>query len=69
MRSDPLMSRDYRTINYVSGPIMFVQNPIGVSYGETARITLPDGEIRTGQVLDISREMAVVQVFEGHKRG
>ncbi len=65
MRSDPLMSRDYRTINYVSGPIMFVQNPIGVSYGETARITLPDGEIRTGQVLDISREMAVVQVFEG----
>jgi len=65
MKSDRLMSRDYQTINYVSGPIMFVEHPIGVSYGETARITLPDGETRTGQVLDISREMAVVQVFEG----
>jgi len=36
-----------------------------VSFGETARITLPDGEVRNGQVLDVSRELAVVQVYEG----
>ena len=63
MRS--LSTREYQTINYVSGPLVFVDRPTGVSYGETVRITLPQGEVRTGQVLDISREMAVVQVFEG----
>ena len=29
------------------------------------KITLRDGEVRTGQVLDISEEHAVIQVFEG----
>ena len=29
------------------------------------RITLPDGVERSGQVLDISKDLAVVQVFEG----
>ncbi|HUU75544.1 MAG TPA: V-type ATP synthase subunit B [Methanoregulaceae archaeon] len=65
MKTTSLMSREYQTINYVSGPIIFVEHPIGVSFGETARITLPNGETRTGQVLDISKEMAVVQIFEG----
>ncbi len=60
-----LSTREYQTITYVSGPLIFVDRPISVSYGETVQITLPGGEERTGQVLDISREMAVVQVFEG----
>jgi V/A-type H+-transporting ATPase subunit B len=66
MRS--LVSKEYRTVNYVSGPLIFVERPRRVSYGEVAVITLPDGETRTGQVLDISREAAVVQVFEGTSR-
>ncbi len=61
----PLLVKEYQTINYVSGPLLFVEKPTGISYGETALITLPNGEQRTGQVLDISREIAVVQVFEG----
>ncbi|HQB99232.1 MAG TPA: V-type ATP synthase subunit B, partial [Methanospirillum sp.] len=39
--------------------------PKEISFGETAQIILPDGEERTGQILDISEEIAVVQVFEG----
>lgn len=65
MKTRSLMSREYRTVNYVSGPLLFVDRPVGASYGETARITLPDGEERNGQILDISKDMAVVQVYEG----
>ncbi|MEN6342670.1 MAG: V-type ATP synthase subunit B [Methanospirillum sp.] len=64
----PLFSKEYRTVSYVSGPLIFVERPRRISYGEVAAITLPDGETRTGQVLDISREAAVVQVFEGTSR-
>ncbi len=60
-----LASKEYQTVNYVSGPLIFVEGPKGVSYGEIARITIPDGEERTGQVLDISGDMAIVQVYEG----
>ncbi|NYT05024.1 MAG: V-type ATP synthase subunit B [Methanomicrobiales archaeon] len=60
-----LVSREYRTVHYVSGPLIFVGRPEGVSYGEIARIRLPNGEVRTGQVLDISRDLGVVQVYEG----
>jgi len=55
----------YQTVNYVSGPLIFVDRPKGVSFGETAMITLPGGEVRTGQILDISGDTAIVQVYEG----
>ncbi len=64
----PLLTKEYRTVSYVSGPLIFVERPRRISYGEVAAIVLPDGERRTGQVLDISREAAVVQVFEGTSR-
>ncbi|VDM35386.1 unnamed protein product [Hydatigera taeniaeformis] len=34
-------------------------------YAEIVRITLADGSVRTGQVLEVSGKKAVVQVFEG----
>ncbi|HVP94138.1 MAG TPA: V-type ATP synthase subunit B [Methanoregulaceae archaeon] len=65
MASPDLSTREYRTVNYVSGPLIFVERPSNVAFGETAMITLPSGEERTGQVLEVSRDLAVVQVFEG----
>jgi V/A-type H+-transporting ATPase subunit B len=38
---------------------------MGASYGEIVRIFLRDGEERTGQILDISEDLAIVQVYEG----
>jgi V/A-type H+-transporting ATPase subunit B len=64
----PLVTKEYRTVSYVSGPLIFVERPRRISYGEVAAISLPDGEQRTGQVLDISREVAIVQVYEGTNR-
>src|SRR5512136_1593814 len=65
MTGKSLATLEYRTVDYVSGPLIFVRGVTGVSYGEIARITIPGGEERTGQVLDISENLAVVQVFEG----
>lgn len=65
MRDASLLTKEYRTIGYVSGPLIFVTGVAGASYGEIVKITLRDGEVRTGQVLDISEDHAVVQVYEG----
>jgi len=60
-----LATREYATISYVSGPLVFVRNTRDVSYNEIARIFLPNGEERSGQVLDLSKDVAVIQIFEG----
>lgn len=65
MKSISLISKECRTVSYVSGPLIFVQGVHGVSFGEIVEITLPSGEQRTGQVLDVSEKLAVIQVFEG----
>jgi V/A-type H+-transporting ATPase subunit B len=65
MQHGSLITVEYQTVNYVSGPLIFVERPKEISFGETAQIILPDGEARTGQILDISEDIAVVQVFEG----
>jgi V/A-type H+-transporting ATPase subunit B len=65
MKESSLVTREYRTINYVSGPLIFVENVKGASFGEMVKIRLRNGEERTGQVLDISEEHAIIQVFEG----
>jgi V/A-type H+-transporting ATPase subunit B len=55
--------KEYKTINEIAGPLVFVDNVSGVSYNEIVEITLPSGERKKGQVLDISEKIAVVQVF------
>ncbi|MDD5419468.1 MAG: V-type ATP synthase subunit B, partial [Methanomicrobiaceae archaeon] len=65
MMQASLVTKEYATVSYVSGPLIFVRNAKGVSYNEIARIFLPGGEERSGQVLDISKDVAVIQVFEG----
>jgi V/A-type H+-transporting ATPase subunit B len=45
--------------------LVFVEKTKPVAYGELVQITLPDGSVRKGQVLDTSKNIVVVQVFEG----
>jgi V/A-type H+-transporting ATPase subunit B len=54
---------DYRTIDRISGPLLFVQDVENAAYGEIVEITLPDGTRRSGQVLDSRKGLAIVQVF------
>ncbi len=55
--------KEYRTIEEISGPLLFVKGISGVGYNEIVEVRLPDGEKRKGQVLDVSEGIAVVQVF------
>ena len=54
---------DYRTIDRVSGPLLFVREVTDAAYGEMVEISLPDGTRRQGQVLDSRKGLAIVQVF------
>jgi len=56
---------DYRTVTSVNGPLVIVDNIKGPRYSEIVNIKLGDGSTRRGQVLEISGNKAVVQVFEG----
>jgi V/A-type H+/Na+-transporting ATPase subunit B len=53
------------TVSYVSGPLIFVDRALGVHAGEVVDVVSPDGDIRTGQVLEIDGERAVIEVFAG----
>ena len=53
----------YRSIKEISGPLLFVEGISNAGYNEMVSIETPDGQIRSGQVLDTRKGMAVVQVF------
>jgi V/A-type H+-transporting ATPase subunit B len=59
-----LATKRYRSISYISGPLLFVEGARDLSYGAIVNIHLPDGSVRTGQVIEISVRHAVIQVFE-----
>jgi len=65
MTQQPLLTKQYRTLSYVSGPLVFVERVKNVGYGEIVDIAGADGVARTGQVLEVNRDRAVVQVFTG----
>ncbi|BEI92038.1 uncharacterized protein CcaverHIS019_0408580 [Cutaneotrichosporon cavernicola] len=56
---------DYRTVSAVNGPLVVLDNVSFPSYNEIVQLTLPDGSVRGGQVLEVSGKKAIVQVFEG----
>ncbi len=56
---------EYTSVSSIAGPLMIVEGIKGVAYGEIVSITCPNGEKRTGQVLEAREDVAVVQVFEG----
>ena len=57
--------KEYKTITRIAGPLVFVEKTEPVGYGNLVKVTLPNGDVRNGQVLDTSEQMVVVQIFEG----
>ena len=60
-----IVSKEYRTISQIAGPLVFVEKTEPVAYNELATVTMPDGTQKRGQVLDTSGKHVVIQVFEG----
>ncbi len=61
------MLKEYKTVSSISGPLIIVEEVEGVAYDELLEIELPSGEIRNGRVLEINKDKALVQIFEGTK--
>ena len=59
------MRKEYKTIREVVGPLMLVEEVSGVKYDELVEIQQADGSIRRGRVLEIDRDKALLQLFEG----
>ncbi|MCI5819530.1 MAG: V-type ATP synthase subunit B [Acidaminococcus sp.] len=58
------MLKEYKTIREVVGPLMLVEGVEGVKYEELVEIRQENGEIRSGKVLEINKDKALVQLFE-----
>jgi V/A-type H+-transporting ATPase subunit B len=56
--------KQYKTINEVVGPLMLVKKVADVKYDELVEIKLANGETRSGKVLEIDEDKALVQLFE-----
>merc|ERR1712137_1224281 len=56
---------EYKTISGVEGPLVILQNVKFPTFGEIVNVTLANGTVRQGQILEINKDKAVVQVFEG----
>jgi len=56
---------NYRTITGVEGPLVIMDDVKFPCYGEIVNVNLADGSVRQGQILEVNKKKAVVQVFEG----
>ena len=59
------MRKDYLTVSEIVGPLILVEEVSGVKFEELVEVELPDGEVRMGRVLEVDRDKALVQLFEG----
>ena len=56
---------EYSRMRELRGPLLVVEGVSGVGWDESARVRLPSGEVRSGLVLEVHRDLAVVQVLQG----
>ena len=56
--------KKYESVSEIAGPLILVEGVEGVGYGELVEI-LQGEERRLGKVLEVEKDKALVQVFEG----
>jgi ATP synthase archaeal, B subunit len=57
--------KEYTRVSEIRGPLIIVEGVSRVAYDEVVEVELNSGERRRGRVLEVTRNAAVVQVFEG----
>lgn len=65
LRKQLLTGREYRGVDRIDGPLVFVRKTHPVGYRELVECVDSKGKTRLGMVLDTSAREVVVQVFEG----
>jgi len=61
--SGVLLTKEFRTISQIRGPLLVVERVSEVAFDEMVEVLDPRGKIRVGRVLEVDRDMAVVQLF------
>ena len=59
-----MTQEEYKTINQVKGPLVYVENTKNVAYGDIVKIEDSEGDVKRGEVLETSKDVVVVQVYE-----
>ncbi len=62
--SEELLRKEYGGVRKVAGPLLFVERASDLPFNAIVRIRTPAGGELHGQVIEVSEELAVVQVFE-----
>ncbi|MBN1152675.1 MAG: V-type ATP synthase subunit B [Dehalococcoidia bacterium] len=65
MELSGLYVREGRAINKAKGALLIADAIPGTQYNEIVDVVLSNGEVKSGQAIDISEEATVVQVFGG----
>ncbi|HEX7659626.1 MAG TPA: V-type ATP synthase subunit B [Pseudonocardiaceae bacterium] len=60
-----MIGLQFTDIRELRGPLVVVGGVTGVGWDEYVKITLANGQQRHGMVLEVDRDLAVVEVFEG----
>ena len=63
MSTPELILKQYGDITRISGPLLCVQSASDLPFGAVVEITAPDGGRRNGQVIEVSDDITVIQVF------
>jgi len=58
------MSVIYKKIQQIIGPLLFLKNEHSAQYGEIVKIKTENNNIRTGQIIKMTEDMIIVEVFE-----
>ena len=59
-----LKNLTFYTVNEIEGSLLECESIPGIGFGELVKITTQDGEEKTGQVIDVSDDVTVIQLFE-----
>ena len=62
-RGDQLITKEFRTVNQIRGPLLFVERVADVAYDEMVEVIDPTGRVRVGRVLEVDNDVAVIQLF------
>jgi V/A-type H+-transporting ATPase subunit B len=55
---------NFFSVNEIEGSLLLCDSVVGIGYGELVKIKSKDGKERTGQVIDVSDKITVIQMFE-----
>jgi V/A-type H+-transporting ATPase subunit B len=58
-----LVTKEYRTISQIKGPLVFVKRVADIAYNEMVEVIDPAGHVRLGRVMEVENDIAIVQLY------